>query len=439
MFERLVNCAGRYSFNNQDLLVLATCFTWLFFPVMIKPHYPTTFITLFGVLMGGVIIRFYRVKPKKIITSKYSLILFLSYCSYLVSLVISSIMSGSLGSLAQSSVAVVKFLFFIILLLFMKREYIVKTLNVYAYFTLTVCILALLSFVYIEFGGQPLATLELNLMPTDLYLGAYATHHVPPLFFKASRLQGLADEPGTLAFSILPAFFWFLFVKRSKLAVLVLVFSMVVSMALGIVVTLIGLVFFTAKRFGCKSKEVIIILMAAFSIICLYFVTTSIASEFSTDGQMYSMSTTLTGKVHSFNDRFSGISAGISSVIVEPFAKGRIASQMFGSGAGLGIARFEQKIALIGYLVPLVDAGILGSLFYLVTIGMIGWLVLIKLIAIDKDTLINRQDLTIVFSVATILVMGLVRMGPDNSFWHFWLLAIFFSTILDSKKMVDVK
>ncbi len=406
----------------QRSLLIVTSVSWLFFPVMLKPLYPSVFILSFVLIfMLSAYFVMRKERPNMLELSRENLILAFSYGGYLFALLIATMTANVQASWIQFGITLIKVSLCIYLLFFIRSEFIRASMGIYANLMTVLSFLALLVFIYIELGGIPISMVNLNQLPTDVYWGAYSFHFAQPLFHNAGRLQGLTEEPGTFAFALLPAYFWLLLVKKAKIRFMIVGLALVFTLSVGAALFLLLVWLVLRDKYHIRSFASAAILMTI-SLTLLLFIIAS-KNAYSSPGNNMNVAdkenrtpptTTWAGKVQSANDRVSGLKMTLDYLQEHPE----------GAGSSLGIKAVGNSIS-VGYLIAAAESGVIGGICYIMTFVVIGWLALILIRRADVHQIGGVETIAVALSVCGILAMGAQRMQPDMSMWHMWLLAIF--------------
>lgn len=273
----------------------------------------------------------------------------------------------------------------------------------------------------------------------DVYFGTYYVSNTSvcmpaPIF----RIQGLSEEPGTFAFALLPAFFWLLIAEKAYVRSAVIVLGLMFSMSFGAGLFLLLLLPIMAMNNSTDYKVPTFFLSAACVIGLMYVVSGSCINRYleNTDDASLmamcmkdveldrraciemiagSLSTSPYGKVHSFQDRVDGILAAWTYLKVH----------VMGTGTALGMSTVKNSIS-VGYVIAVLEAGVVGGIFYLCLFAIMGWLALKTIITINIGDFDGQVKIVVALSVCTVLVMGAQRMQSDLSLWHMWIYAMWF-------------
>lgn len=487
-----------YSNNNKintlPLLIFITIASWFMFPLMVKQFNLPFFRYGFAIclLLVGVITVFSVAKNRLALQPLHKVML-ASWVGYLISLLWATLLSTSIYSLLQWGILFSKFLFFIFLLLYLKASYIVITLRAYANLMVATVCFALVATIFLAIGIPPLTTIDLGGKIGDVYLGAYYVHNyndlicLPTPFFSIEglnpvfRIQGLSEEPGTYAFALLPAYFWFLIAEKAFVRSLIILLGLMFSFSLGVGLLLLILLPLIAKKYSANyavpafflGAVCVISVMSAVSSYCItqhhgqHAVRSSnspamvivdqpknnqalaenanalrinvppvkfqVNSTRVENNSFSSFEKTETESKQTEKEHTSFLSKeiqlksgslqdrlnGLSAVL------GYFQNHAIGTGAALGMLTVNNSIS-IGYAVAILESGIVGGIFYLCLFVIMGMQALKAIITIKHDSFEDKIKIVVALSVFSVLVMGLQRMQPDLSFWHMWIYAIWF-------------
>jgi len=385
------------------------------------------------------------------------------WIGYLLALLLATLESGSTYSLAQWCILSAKFLFFAFLLLYMNVKYIVATLRIYANLMVVTVILAFVAVIAVAAGVHPLTTVDLGGRLADVYFGAYYVLNTSicmpaPIY----RIQGLSEEAGTYAFALLPAFFWLVMAEKAYVRSAVIVLGLMLSMSLGAGLLLLLLLPIMVIKYRIADYKVPAFFMCAICVIGLMYVASgsctnryfenienalmlpedkTMASEDKAMSPEFksmaadvnacekggvgrreciaafkgSLSTSLSGKAHSFQDRLDGLCAAYSYLKAHPI----------GTGMALGMQTVHNSIS-VGYAVAVLEAGVVGGVLYLCFFSIMGWLALKTIITTNIGSFEGQVKIVVALSVCAVLTMGAQRIQPDLSFWHMWIYAMWF-------------
>lgn len=444
-------------YKNEEtipwLLVFITVVSWFMFPLMLKQLNPLVFHIGFAIclLLVSAVVAITLTRNQIALQPLHKMML-VCWISYLLALLLATLESASTYSLAQWCILFAKFLFFAFLLLYMNEKYIVATLRIYANLMVFTVFFALVAIFLHAKGVPPFTTVDLDGRLGYVYFGAYIVHidficSPTPIF----RMQGLSEEPGTYAFTLLPAFFWLLIAEKAYVRSAVIVLGLMFSMSLGAGLFLLILLPIMAGKYPAGYKVLAFFLSAVCVIGLMYVVSNSCINrhfenmdassvmaknedassaratveacvkEGSRDNRtckktvIESLSTSTSGKIHSFQDRVDGILAAWSYLRVH----------VMGTGTALGMSTVKNSIS-VGYAIAILEAGVVGGIFYLCLFAIMGWLALKTIITSNNDFFDERVRIVVALSICTVLVMGTQRMQPDLSFWHMWIYAMWF-------------
>jgi len=376
---------------------------------------------------------------------------------YLLALLLATIESASAYSLIHWCILFAKFLFFAFLLFYLNEKFIVTTLRIYANLMVLTVLFAVVAVVVAALGYQPLATVDLHGTLTNFYFGSYYTPHYSPICAPAPiyRIQGLSEEPGTFGFVLLPAFFWLVIAEKAYVRSAIIVLGISLTMSLGTGLFLLMLLPLIAWKFSSHYKVPVFFLSVICIIGTMYVVSGPCQTSYLENLQKnqsnlknkdeialssvldectklhsksecisilkYNSASTASGKVHSFKDRFGG------TLIAWSYLKNHV----MGTGTGLGMSSINAIAAgtsanAEGYVVAILEAGIVGGLLYLCLFAIMGWLAIKAIVFTAIYSFDDRVMVVVALSVCSVLVMGAQRIQPDITLWHLWIYAMWF-------------
>lgn len=441
------------------LLLLITVFSWFIFPLMAKQLSPTVFHIGFAICLIAVsVIAATSWKKNQLVLQPLHKMMLACWIGYLLALLLATLESGSTYSLSQWCILFAKFLFFVFLLLYANAEYIVATLRLYANIMVATVVFALIAVFFVVIGIHPIATVDVGGRLADVYFGAYYVLNTSicmpaPIY----RIQGLSEEAGTYAFALLPAFFWLVMAEKAYVRSAVIVLGLMLSMSLGAGLLLLLLLPIMVIKYRTADYKVPVFFMGAICVIGLtyavsgsctnrYFENIENALMLPEDKAMSmspeaktmvadvkvcekggvgrraciaaikgSLSTSSSGKAHSFQDRLDGLCAAFNYLKAHPI----------GTGTALGMQTVHNSIS-VGYAVAVLEAGVVGGVLYLCFFSIMGWLALKAIITTNIASFEGQVKIVVALSVCTVLTMGAQRIQPDLSFWHMWIYAMWF-------------
>lgn len=438
-------------------LILITVFSWFIFPLMAKQLDSSAFnigfaICVFAASTGAAI----TLTRNQLTLQPLQKLMLVCWTGYLLALLFATLQSASTYSLVQWCILFAKFLFFAFFLLYLNERYVVATLRIYANLMVVSVIFALIAVAAVAIGVEPLATVDLGGRSSDVYFGAYyAPNTAICAPFPVFRIQGLSEEPGTYAFALLPAFFWLVIAEKSYTRSVVIVLGLMFSMSLGAGLFLLILLPIVAWKYRTAYKVPVFFL----STVCVIGLTFNL-SGYCTDRHLenlddqsiieaalgktanaaaiadyarkegaqrnadrrehigiikQSLSTSSLGKEQSLRDRMDGIRISLNY----------LRKTWIGTGTALGMSTVKNSIS-VGYAVAILEAGLIGGVFYLCLFAIMGWLALKTIITSNDNSFDEQVKIVVALSVCTVLVMGTQRMQPDLSLWHMWIYAMWF-------------
>jgi hypothetical protein len=442
---------------KQTSLVVITVLSWALFPLMLKYlNLNGIKIFVFFIIFCISFVIYFKSKTKQFLITQWQKLIIGCWIGYLLALLMASWLSKSNYSLVQWSLLFGKFLFLIFLIKNIDEKYIVSTLKIYANIMVISVVLALISVLIVLLGIQPIQKVDMGGRLVDMYFGSYYVLNTPlcapyPIY----RIQGLSEEPGTFAFTLLPAFYWFLIVQKSYVRLSVLMLGLILSSSMGVLLLLLALLPILTWKYIKEKFIIAFYLMTICSMIFIMILSNNCShnninkkedisilksglgsgatedyiENFNNKDKIkkekiidnlkenikYSTGTTLEGKIQSFNDRKIGV------ILVFNYFKDNI----LGTGAALGMGTIKNSIS-VGYFVAFLEAGVVGGILYLTLFLILGWLSLRIIITLKDDSFEAQVAIVTALSVVSIIVMGAQRIQPDLSLWHMCFYAMLF-------------
>ncbi len=216
------------------------------------------------------------------------------------------------------------------------------------------------------------------------------------------RTQSFADEPGTYAFALIPALFWYIN-KRSWLQIVILgtgLFSTFsVGAILGVLLILaLSVVNLLLNKF--TSRKLLTNIMIAVSIIIVAAAMYSNRQEKVESYLLTKYDSYASIGETSFGVRLEGFKNNMEHLNDNPIGLGSGGRALLGLQGDIGIVN------------NVIEAGIVGGTFYIISLVLLGYITLKHLI-FSQD--VNR----ILFSriVIMLLIAGAQRTAIDGSLW----------------------
>jgi hypothetical protein len=447
---------------NEDRLrwslILITVLSWFLFPLELNQLNPSAFnigfsLSAFAIIIGVTI----GLTRNQLTLQLLHKMMLICWIGYLLALLLATIESASAYSIIHWCILFAKFLFFAFLLFYINKKFIVTTLRIYANLMVLTVFFAVVAIIVAALGYLPLATVDLHGTLTNFYFGSYYTPHYSPICAPAPiyRIQGLSEEPGTLGFALLPAFFWFVIAEKAYVRSAAIAIGISLTMSLGTGLFLLMLLPLMVWKFSSHYQVPVFFLSVICIIGTMYVVsgpcqTNHLAYLYENQSSIkdkdgiallsvlnectklhsksecysylkYNSASTANGKVHSFKDRFDGM------LIAWNYLK----SHVMGTGTGLGMSSVNAIAAgtsanAEGYVVAILEAGVVGGLFYLCLFTIMGWLAIKAIVSTAIDSFDDRVMVVVALSVCGVLVMGSQRIQPDITLWHMWIYAMWF-------------
>ncbi len=464
------------------ILVFVTLLSWFLFPIMVKQLNQTAFHTIFAICLVTVsVVVVIALSRNQLVLQPIQKVMLACWMGYLFALLLATLESTSTYALTQWCILFAKFTFFAFLLLYLDKRYIFATLRIYSNLMVVTVVFALITAIAVVLDVPPLSIVDLGGRWGEVYFGAYYVHGTAICApFPVFRIQGLSEEPATYAFALLPAFFWLLIAEKAYVRSFAIVLGLTLSMSLGAGLFLLILLPVVAWKYRTEYK-IPAYFLAAICLIGSTFMLSghcmdryldnmddfevmklalgggvALESDATWGGNTTlrdaalasyqqklaaaiaayarkskeeresdrlenikairsSISTSARGKVTSFQDRSEGVRVSLNY----------LKDHKSGTGAALGMSTVNNSIS-VGYMVAVLEAGIVGGILYLCLFAIMGLLALKMIVTSNNESFDERVKVVVALSVCTVLVMGAQRIQPDLSLWHMWLYAMLF-------------
>jgi len=410
------------SIGTDALLVLLVFSSWFLFPVMLKFLAYVEFqvgFALISIFVLAMLIRYSELNQLEWLPwHKWFVFFWLVYLLFLFS---ASFFSGSLYSLKQYCIIIYKVIFFAVLLIYMKRNFIIWSFRVYSNFMLFIVILASIVAIGIKF----------DLLHPIQYFAEKVTEHSQ--FFEVywgayyvvggHRMQGFCEESGTFALTILPAFFWFIIVEKLYVRASFILMGVFFSHSTGGLWELILSLGLAMKK-KVFSKNVLRVLLLATFILAIILSFSYLKALFSSDFDFF------LDKIRDFVSlpgRFQSILSSYEYLLVHPL----------GTGNALGMRTVDYPIS-VGYANAMLEAGVIGGVSYLLMFALLFWKALKVCLSVNLLRTDGRVYFAVALTVMIVLLMGFQRQQPDLSMWHMWIYASFFYLTMKKREAVHV-
>jgi hypothetical protein len=323
--------------------------------------------------------------------------------------------------------------FFLLCLLYLDKKIILTAVKAYSNLALIVTLLSVFIGVLVALQLISYSVEITNYLPDYLkfyYLVFYAQSS-PLEFadFPLYRLQGYSTEAGIFALSlILPALYFLIFEKNYlKFGIIIIGVAWTFSFpAFASFLLFSVLSFFAGKRNLAK-----ILLMVFAVLMCVVLITElmeapkiqkkqEIADNLNLkDRQVPSLQydTFLKLRAESWQERVDAMTNYFNYMDTKLSAF----QKLFGIGAGNAIYSYKETIAN-GFLFRLIDAGIIGFIFYFLSALVVGWYAFNSVIGSANDELILVLALSSIF----LLLVSILRQSYDMSYWQMFIYASLF-------------
>lgn len=355
----------------------------------------------------------------------------LLYCFYFAVEMLVSLFHSEESIVAISAVYEIRELAFALIILFLLSDKgVLFSLRFYVE-VFTWCSVLGLLLIFLNYMGviHPITEVNLNNFPggRESYRLFFGIGFTWPNTWVGSplgleRLQSFADEAGTFAFAVLPAIllagYW-----RMKVRVFIMTVALIFTFSVGAVsiwllITLLGLFASTEHEVGRAKRMFTLLLFVSVLLLIISYFPFDLLEQ--ADRYFSAKYTSGGGTETSVGQRLAGLKIALNTIADHPFGFGSNSSGLF---LNLGDASMA-----IGWLIPLVEAGVLGWLIYVLAFGLILMHALRNAIA---STGIKRV------SAIVILINGYAafqRGGIDANIWQlFWLIVYLRVVGMDDK------
>ncbi len=419
------------------LLVVSTVTSWALFPILLKFMNPEGFKTLFGSsLLVAAFLSWHYLKVNGLYLLQEYKLFFALWLAYLIALTIATISAGEIYSYQQLATVYLKVFFFFFLFLYIKGPFIGQTFSIYANFMVLCTITSIGVALGVAMGViEPIATLRNEVSVErhylfDVYLGAY--YGLSPLYapFPLFRLQGFAEEPGTFAFSLLPALYWMLLKEKNYVRSFIIGVGLAATVSLGALAFIIIIIPLLWREL-VMMEQLLLVGIIAINVGYRFFGYVLDYLQFflleRPQGAGYDIWLNSQDSGHtSWGDRLDAISIVCS----------HLANHPIGTGAGLGMTTVEYPVA-VGFANAALESGVAGGLFYCLMFILLTGFALKQVWGCSGRVRYSRVQLVVSLSVLSCIFMGLQRQQPDISFWHMWIYASFFYLALGNLNKKD--
>lgn len=411
--------------NTLDSIISVLIVTlFLCYPIMLNLLIFNIYKYIYIFILISIAIIFLKYyKSNRIIMTKHTYIILYLYITYLCMLFLSSF---EYMYLYQYSIYIFKFLFFIFLLFYVTESIISMVLKLYAYLMVVIVICNIIIAISVfMFNLDDFITLtsiinELGYGFKVYFFSYYGLSNLNLLSYELYRFQGLSEEAGTFALSLLPAYFYFLYnQKRFFNIVVILGMSMSMSGAVPVVLLIVSFILFLLREYRMLFDLflTIIIFSTLFYLngIVLYIQNIFSFNEVLSIPDYRMMSSE---RLQSGYNRLEDITFYLNHLSGLDYFK-----RLFGEGSGSPFFGSYNHSISIGWLVKFVESGIIGGLFYFSTFLYIFILVFYGVIK-KVNYPINFYILS--FSILSLIFISTLRQPIDASFWHVTFFAFYF-------------
>ncbi|MCK9352697.1 MAG: O-antigen ligase family protein [Gallionella sp.] len=344
----------------------------------------------------------------------------LLYGLYFAILMLASILHSAESIVAISAVYEMRELMFALIILFLLSDRgVLFSLRLYVE-VLTWCSVLGLLLVFLNYVGviYPITEVNLDNLPGGgenrrLFFGIGFiwpnTWLGSPLGLE--RLQSFADEAGTFGFAVLPAIllatYW-----RMKGRVLIMTVALIFTFSVGAIlawlfITLFG--FSAAAKYerGKVKRIVTVLLLVSVFLLIANYLPFDLLEQF--NRYLSAKYTSGDSEGTSVGSRLAALEIALDAIKENPFGFGA-------NSSGLSLNLGNASLA-IGWFVPLVEAGVLGWLIYVLAFGAI--------LVHALHNAISSKNIGRICAIV-ILVNGYAafqRAGIDANIWQlFWLI-----------------
>ncbi len=396
--------------SSTTALLILIISSWFLFPIMLKFLAYREFQVAFFVISIVVLVKLiWHSKVNQLKWLRWHKWFMFFWAIYLLSLLSSTLYSDSLYSLKQYCITIYKVMFFWVLLLYMKRNIVIRSFQAYSFLVLVIVFLASLTAISIKFDlVTPIESLTQKVTQHTQYFQVYWGAYY---FDGHRRMQGFCEESGTFALTILPAVFWFLIVAKSYVRTALVLIGVFASHSTGGLWEMALAILLSAKK-KVFSKNILFCLLVLTCILAVILGLPYLEALFSSEPLAFRH------KIEAFVSlpgRLQSILSSYEYLTVHPF----------GTGSALGMITVNYPIS-VGYANAMLESGVIGGLAYLLMFGVLGWQALKFSLAANINDNEGKVNFVVALTVMIILLMGFQRQQPDLSMWHMWIYASFF-------------
>ncbi|OIQ89294.1 hypothetical protein GALL_288020 [mine drainage metagenome] len=323
----------------------------------------------------------------------------------------------------------IKYIYLILLILFLNEESTAISFDIYSNIAVGLVLLSSITLFCIYVG-----LLNIDSAYCDVSQGGVETKRWMPLTVSGFdgfatalpkylpslyRMQSFSYEPGGFALAVLPALYWFVYVRKYFIRAAVIMFGIIASWSLGALLAIVGgLIFAFWNRAVARSSLVVL----AFGL-AIYVVSHAVIIKVATQDKV------------AIQDILAGDRRESGKARIEEIKQ--ISNFLRANPNGLGI---HNKSAVetysVGYFQVFQEVGILGGLLYLSIICVLGGLAIRAVLGkcISQSRAQSTMGVALGVSVLTSLFFGLQRERPDTGYWEMWIYASFVVWYLSNGK-----
>jgi len=406
-----------WKLNAYAFLILVLVGSWFAYPLVFGLSHPMQFKGIMLILLGlSLLFNLLSAVPARrveFLLEPQWLIPLVFYLIFLLCYTLSTVINSNIQSLFILLSLYIKLGFVCFLLLFLPWRLNIMTFNLYTRFIFLLSVMAIILFFLLSKGlVSPLGTISFPSASGTAILDNYGLGLIYRPFtfggYIITRLQSFADEPGSFAHGLLPALFWAFFHKR-KLMVLVFTLSLLLTMSVGGIIAtgFVAILFAYKKGVGSFLKLfglLVVIAVLLFSAMPSWIskgVSAYLATKYNIEDPTGSH---IRGT--SMGGRLKGAIATFELLQENPW----------GYGAGQAHRAAGRAVA-VGWLVILIEAGLVGGLAYFLAFS---WLFFLAIKIFLREN--NKIKLFVCASYIASYIMSAQRAQIDASFWLLWVI-----------------
>jgi len=360
-----------------------------------------------------------RVPPNIIKSERWVKWFFVGLVAYLATVCAVTLYSaGFENGVSWSARFCIKFIFFAFLLLYLRKESIALSFDVYSNLAVLLVLLSFITLVWIYFGStnDVLSTYENVLQGENIsrwlpvtISGFDGFAWVSNKITNLARMQSYSYEPGGFALAILPSLYWFVFVRENYVKAVVIMFGVAASWSLGALLAIGLAACILSLNRSVKKSGILFLVAGVVFFVASHALIIRLMSDKSMESATSSVFEMLAGnRSLSADQRKNEVGETLSWLQSHP----------------LGVGIHGYGAPSVGYLQVVMESGILGGLFYILFFGLLG-LAALKVVSGNAAAKTSTVHVVLGLSILTCLFFGLQRDRPDASFWFMWIYASF--------------